>query len=134
MAISRPADRAQPLARQRHQVLALEADRAPLDDAARRIDQAEDREAGDGLAGARFAYQAQHLARRHVEVDAVDRLDDARLGEEMRAQVCGRWSASARHPHLQVPRIQHVAQLVADEVDAEMVEQASATPGKKLIQ
>ena len=38
-----------------------------------------------------------------------------------------------RSPSALQPRIQHVAQLVGDEVDATMVS-SSAMPGKKLIQ
>ena len=72
------------------QLLAGEADRAALDDAARRIDQAQDGKAGDGLARARFAHQPQDLARRHVEIDAVDGAGDAFLGEEVRAQIADR--------------------------------------------
>ena len=52
-----------------------------------RIDQAQDREAGDGLARAGLADQPQHLAARDVEDHAVDRLHHAGAGEEMRAQV-----------------------------------------------
>ena len=51
------------LVRQRREVLALEQDRA-ADDAAGRIDQADDREAGDRLARAGFADQPQDLAAR----------------------------------------------------------------------
>ena len=78
---------------QLREVVSLEQD-AAADDAARRIDQAHDGKAGDGLARARFADQPQHLAARHAEGDIVHRLHHAGAGEEMRAQVadfeCGR--------------------------------------------
>ena len=70
---------------------------AAADDAARRIDQAHDREAGHRLARAGFADQPQHLAaRRRVKRHVVDRLDHAGAGEEMRAQVA-RPRAVRRH-------------------------------------
>ena len=71
--------------RQPDEILALEQD-AAADDPAGRIDEAEDREAGDRLARAGLADEPQHLAAADLEADAVDRLDDAPLGEEMRVR------------------------------------------------
>ena len=76
MAISRAADGAQLVLGRPTSSSPAKPDRA-FDDAARRIDQAEDRQAGDGLARARFADQPQHLAAADLEDDAVDRLGDA---------------------------------------------------------
>ena len=83
----RAANRAQAVGLRGRQLFVAQFDRAALDDAARRIDQPQDREAGDRLARARFAHQAQDLARRHVEIDTVHGLGHAFLGEEVRAQV-----------------------------------------------
>ena len=71
------------------QLLVLEADRA-ADDAARRIDEPEDREAGDGFARTGFADEAEDLAGIDVQRHAVDRLDDTRLGEEVRREIVDR--------------------------------------------
>ena len=68
------------------QVLALEADLA-ADDSAGRVDQPEQRKAGHRLARARLADQAQHLTLGDREVDSVDRLDHAGLGEEVGLEV-----------------------------------------------
>ena len=57
----------------------------PADDASRRVDQAEDGEAGHRLAAARLADQAEHFARLHREAHAVDRLGHAGAREEMRS-------------------------------------------------
>ncbi len=67
------------------QVDAVEDD-AAADDSSGRIDQAHERITGHRLAGARLAYEPQHLAAIDGERDVVDGLDDACLGEEMRAQ------------------------------------------------
>ena len=91
----------------------------PPDDAARRIDQADDREAGDGLARARLADQPQHLAGADVKLDAVDRLHHAGLGEEMRRAGLRTRERPARRSSSSQPRVEHVAQLVADQVDAD---------------
>ena len=56
-------------------------------DPPRRIDEPDHRRAGDRLAGARFADDAQHLAGRDVERDAVDRLEHAAPRHELDAQV-----------------------------------------------
>ena len=76
-----------------------------------------------------FAHQPEDLARRDLEIDAVDRLGDAFLGEEMRAQVAD----AERHAHrrfrgLSTSRRWSPARLMP------MIAMASATPGKKLIQ
>ena len=60
---------------------------AAAGDTARRVDEAHDREAGDGLAGAGLADQPQDLAARDGERHVVHRLHHAGAGEEMRAQV-----------------------------------------------
>ncbi len=54
-----------------------------LDDAAGRLDDAHDRAGHDRLARAALADDAQHLAARHVEVDAVDGLHHALVGLEV---------------------------------------------------
>ena len=56
-------------------------------DAARPIDDLEDRAAGDGLAAAGFADNAECLAARDREGHAVERLHHAFVGEEVGAQV-----------------------------------------------
>ena len=92
----------------------------PADDAARRIDEAEDREAGDRLARAGFADQPEDFAARDLEADAVHRLDDALLGEEMRVEVFDlRVGPFIALSSALQPRVQHFAQAVADDVDAE---------------
>ena len=70
---------------QRAKIASLEA-QVSRDDATRRIDEAHDRVAGHRLAGPRFTDQSQHLAARDGEGDVVDRLDHARLGEEVGLQ------------------------------------------------
>ena len=65
---------------------ALEADFA-AGNAARRFEQADDGSAGQRLAGARFAHHAQHLARRDVEGDVVDREQGAAARRELDAEV-----------------------------------------------
>ena len=56
-------------------------------DAAGRIDQADDRKAGDGFSGAGFADHAQHLALGDVEGNAVDRAQHAAAGGEFDLEV-----------------------------------------------
>ena len=68
-----PAQPAQTLLIERPEVLAVEADAAALD-APRRRDELHDAAREHGLAGPRLADQAQHLARRHLEVDAAQHL------------------------------------------------------------
>ena len=59
-------------------------------DAAGRLDQADDGGAGHRLAGAGLADDAEHLARRDVERDVVDRDQRAAPRRELDAQVVGR--------------------------------------------
>src|SRR5690606_28611888 len=56
-------------------------------DAARRLQQADDRRAGQRLAGPRLADHAQHLAGRDRERDVVEREQGAAAGGELHAQV-----------------------------------------------
>ena len=74
---------------QADEVAAFEDD-AAADDAPRRIDQPQDREAGDGLAAARLADQSQHLARAQREAHPVDRAHHAGAREEMGPEVLDR--------------------------------------------
>ena len=55
-------------------------------DAPRRVEQAEDRHAGQRLAGARFADEAEDLARRDRERDVVQREQDAAARRDFHAQ------------------------------------------------
>ena len=71
--------------RELEQVLAVEDDLARLDAAGLR-DQPHDRQAGHALAAAGLADEAHDLAAVDVEVDAVDRPDDAVAGVERRPQ------------------------------------------------
>ena len=80
------ADLAHRLVRQVVDALALEPDLA-AGDAARRLEQADDRGAGERLAGARLADHAQHLAGRDVEGDVVERQQRAAPRREFDAQV-----------------------------------------------
>ena len=111
----RPRKRAQLLAPQPDQFLPGELDRAG-DDAAGRIDQAEDaRSPVTLLPEPGFADQPDDLAalstsKRH----AVDRLHDAGAREEVRREIAHLERARSS---LQ-PRVELVAHLVADEVDA----------------
>ncbi len=59
-------------------------------DAAGRLDQPDDGRAGDRFAGAGFADHAEHLARRDVERDVVDRGQRAAPGREFDLADCGR--------------------------------------------
>ena len=58
-----------------------------VDDLAGAAEEAHDGQGGDGLAGAGLADEAHDLAFADGEVDAVDGLDDAVFGEEVRFQV-----------------------------------------------
>ncbi|MGX1154842.1 hypothetical protein RKD39_002420 [Streptomyces albogriseolus] len=71
------------------QVAPLEDDLA-LDGGALGVVQTEDGQVGHGLAGARFAHDAEGLAALDVEGQSVDRLDDAVLGGEPHPQVADR--------------------------------------------
>src|SRR5205809_93997 len=80
------ADLAQLLLGLADQILAMQADLA-LDDAAWGVDQAQHREAGDRLARAGLADEAEDAAAADREGDAVHRLDHAAAREEMRLEV-----------------------------------------------
>ena len=69
----------------RQEVLAVEHDPA-RGDAAGLVDQADDGEAGDGLAGPRFADQAEDLAAPEAEIDTVHRSHDPGPGGELGVQ------------------------------------------------
>ena len=69
------------------EVFALEPDFAVDDAAGRRRDEAQEGEGGDALAAAALADEADGLALVEVVADAVDRLDDAVVSEEVRLQV-----------------------------------------------
>ena len=79
------ADPAHLVVRQLEQVPAVEQDLAGLDPAGLG-DEAQDRQAGHALAAAGLADEAHDLAAVDVEVDAVDRPDDAVAGVERRPQ------------------------------------------------
>ena len=64
-----------------------------------RRDQPQDREAERGLAGARFADDAERLALAHLDADAVDRLDVA--------DHLAQHAALDREPDLQVVGLDH---------------------------
>src|SRR6185503_12761311 len=81
-----PAHLAQLVVRQVVDAPALESHLA-CRDASRRLDQADDGEAGERLAGARFAHHAEHLAWRDRERDAVHRDEGAPPGRELHPQV-----------------------------------------------
>ena len=78
-------DLAHLVAREAHQVRAVEQDLAGVD-RARRGDQAQDRQAGHALAAAGFADETHDLAAADREVDAVDGLDHAFAGLERGSQ------------------------------------------------
>ena len=92
--------------------LAVEPDFA-AGDAAGRIEKADDGEPGERFAGAGFADDAEDLARRDVEGDAVERAQRAASGRE--------FDAADREPKAAgrsfQPRVQRVAQPVAEQVD-----------------
>jgi hypothetical protein len=76
------ADPAHLLVGQVVDALALEPDRA-AGDAARRVDQPDDRHAGERLAGPGFADHAQHLARPDRERHVVERDAAAAAGRKL---------------------------------------------------
>jgi hypothetical protein len=67
-----------------------------------------------------------------AERNVVDRLDDTGLGEEMRAQALDLETGSlmrfGRRQSLLKSRIQHVAELIGDEVDADDRQQQCRCP------
>ncbi len=67
-----PADATHLLRRQVVDALAVEQD-FPARDAARRLDQPDDRRTRDALACAAFAHNAQHFAARNIEGNAINR-------------------------------------------------------------
>src|SRR5439155_16742241 len=81
-----PTDLAQAPVVHRQQVLAVEQRLAARDRGPARV-QAHDRQAGDALAAAGLADDAERLALLDLEADAVDRLDDAVVGAEIRAEI-----------------------------------------------
>ena len=118
------------------EILSVEQDLAARLDAARRADQAQDRQRGHRLAAARLADEPDRLARADLEADAVDRAGDAVLGVEVRAEIANASSGSAilpvrfrRQPiesmrrrivaAVKLPWIEDVAQGVAEHVEGE---------------
>ena len=91
----------------------------------RRRTRPHDRERGDALAAAGFADDAERLAARERQANAVDRAHHAVAGEEVRC--AGRSTASSgaartstcAHSRSAQPRVEHVAQAVAHQVDRE---------------
>src|SRR5687767_4485296 len=79
------ADAAQLFVRQVVDAAALEPDFA-RGDAPRRLEQADHREAGDRLAGARLADHAEHLPGRNRKTDRVDRGERAAARRELHRQ------------------------------------------------
>jgi hypothetical protein len=79
-----PADPSDLLVGQVVDALALEPDRA-AGDAARRVEEPDDRHAGERLAGPRFADHAQDLARPDRERHVVDGDQPAAAGRETRS-------------------------------------------------
>ena len=86
IAIAPPAQAAQPLGTQVVDALAVEQDLA-AGDAARRLEQADDRRAGERLARTRLADHAEDLARRDRERDVLQRQQRAAARRELDAQV-----------------------------------------------
>jgi len=82
----RATDPAQLLLFEAQEILSVEK-HAAADDAPGWVDEAEDGEAGDGLAAARLAHQAEHLAGLHLEADAVHGAHHARPRKEMGFQI-----------------------------------------------
>jgi len=80
-----PADVPQLVLRAAEQVPALVVDLA-VEARVRAAREAEERHRGHALAGARLAHDPEHAAAVELEVDAVDRLDDAVLGRERDAK------------------------------------------------
>jgi hypothetical protein len=81
------ANRADPLIIEGEQVLAVESDRAACLDPTRRPNEPENREPGDRFPAAGFTDEAERLATRNVEGDAIDGTRDSRGGVEIRPQV-----------------------------------------------
>src|SRR6202044_1349155 len=84
-----PADVAHLGRRQAVDSLAGERDLA-AGDSARRIEKADDGEAGQRFAGPRFADDAENLARRDVERDAVERRERPLAGGEFDPEIANR--------------------------------------------
>jgi hypothetical protein len=104
--------------------LALEPDR-PGRDASGRVDEAEDREAGDGLAGARFPDEPQHLAAADLEGHAVDGHHEPLAGLERDREVAHRQDGAHRASlGLSTSRSRSPTTLIAT------MTITSATPGK----
>ena len=104
---------------------------SPAGDAARRLEQADDRGAGERFAGARFADHAEHLARRDVEGDVVDapRSVPRRVGNSTRRCLDFEQRAVASPSSAQL-RVQRVAQPVAEQVDRRAPASPARRPGR----
>ena len=93
------------------------------DDPARRIGhQPHDRQRGHALAAAGLADDRQRLAAADAERDVVDRLEQPRIGEEHRLQVLhveNRLVRLALRSSAALPRVEDVAQRVAEQIGAE---------------
>src|SRR5262249_1969896 len=95
-----------------------------------------DGERGDALAAAGFADDAQRLAGKHVERDAVDRIGHALDGEEMGAQVA---DAEQRIGHGSNPHMRRArrgsrrSRKPSPNRLTESTTRASATPGAKIV-
>ena len=101
---------------------------SPAGDAARRLEQADDRHAGERLAGARFADHAEHLARRDRERDVVDRDRACRAASETRRADASTSSSDAHRSFgLSASRSQSPSRLT----DSTSI--TSATPGNTVI-
>ena len=104
----------------------------PAGDARRRLrQQAHDGQRGDALAAAGFADDAEDLARREVEADT-PRSRSPRRARSRNATVRPR-SRAGSLLHSQ-PRIEHVAQAVAEQIEAQHGRPSAATPGMVMIQ
>jgi hypothetical protein len=90
------ADRSQLLVREPDQVASLEAGRAGGHPAGASQDP-EQGERGDALAAARLAHDPERLARRDVERDAVDGVDDPAAGPEPNLEVLDGEERLSRH-------------------------------------
>ena len=93
------------------------------DDPARRIrHQPHDRQRGHALAAAGLADDGQRLAAANAERDVVDRLEQPRIGEEHRLQVLhveNRLFRLKSRSSAALPRVEDVAQRVAEQIGAE---------------
>ena len=105
-----PAYLAHPRRRQIVDARAVEPDFA-AGDAARRIEQADDGEAGERFAGAGFADHAENLAGRDVERDAVERDQRPLSRGEFDAQIADREQRRSFQPW-----VERVAQPVAEQI------------------